>query len=81
MLSLIHFLRGSQRIVLQDLGEMLAEGEQPSISTLADRTMYDESTVARALRDLRSAHIVSMEQPCRGARARYEILAEECWFT
>jgi len=81
MPSLIHFLRGAQRIVLQDLDEMLTEGEQPSISALADRTTYDESTVRRALRGLREANIVSMNQRCRGARAQYQIHKEECWFT
>ena len=81
MPSLIHFLKGAQRIVLQDLGEMLARGEQPSISALADRTMYAECTVRRALQALRAEGIVSMEQERPGARARYQIRDEEHWFT
>ncbi len=81
MLSLVHFLKGAQRIVLHDLDELLAEGEQPSIKVLADRTMYTERTVQRALQSLRAANIVSMEQPRRGARAEYQIHEEEYWFT
>jgi len=80
-MELLRWLKGSQRIVYEELQKMLESGEQPSISRLADRVPYCERTVRYALADLRDLGIVSMRQPGPGYPAEYQIHEEECvWF-
>lgn len=79
-MPLIKFLKGSNRIVLQELHEMIADDQSPSISSLADRSAYTERTVQRALGRLREQGIIEMAQVCRGAGAIYTICDEDDWF-
>jgi DNA-binding transcriptional regulator YhcF (GntR family) len=66
-------LKGSQRIVFEELQRILAEGKRPSIMNLSMRTNYHNFTVWRALSDLRESGLIEVEQEARGAPATYSI--------
>ncbi len=77
-MNMLKFLPGSQRIVLEELAEMLKAGERVSIRRIAARTPYTERTVINALRGLRACGIVSMHQERVGCAADYRVVVEEC---
>jgi DNA-binding transcriptional regulator YhcF (GntR family) len=69
-----HGLKGSSRIVFEDLCRLLARGEQPSVTRLADESGYCRETVRVALCELRDQGLVEIRQANgRGSRAEYRI--------
>jgi hypothetical protein len=60
-------LKGSQRIIFEELARVLEEGEQLSVMTLSFRTNYNTKTVWQALVDLRESGLIDVEQEARGA--------------
>ena len=71
------WLKGSSRIVLDTVEEMLRAGQAVSVRRVAARVPYAEITVLRALRSLRGLGLVGMEQERPGCRARYCICIRE----
>ena len=76
MLTERQWLKGSARIVLDTVDEMLRAGQPVSIRRVAERVPYSEITVLRALRALRGLGLVRMEQVRPGCRACYRIMEE-----
>jgi predicted transcriptional regulator len=69
-------LKGAQRIVFDELVRTIENHEQPSISFLAQRTLYTEQTVRCALVKLHDMGIIRYQSYGRGKRAIYEVLEE-----
>lgn len=66
-------LLGARRIVFEDMCQLLAAGDQVSVSRLVAVTGYDHSTVHRALKSLRRDGVVEMTHRANGAPAQYRI--------
>lgn len=69
-------LKGAQKIVFDELAKMISAREKPSISCLAQRTLYTEQTVRCALVKLHDMGIIRYQSYGRGKRAVYEVLEE-----
>ena len=72
-----HGLTGSNRIVFEDLCQLLSIGVPVSITVLADKSGYSRSTIIRAMRHLRQANFVDVRHETNGKRAEYIILEED----
>jgi len=66
-------LKGAQRIVFDELREMLDQGEPVSIMRLAERSSYHPVTVSRALACLESFGLVHIHRTRPGRRSEYAI--------
>jgi hypothetical protein len=75
-LSAILGLKGSQRIVLDELNQILQRGGDASVMKLSVLTNYHYYTVWRALRDLREIGLIAIAHPKNGAPAQYSITVE-----
>lgn len=64
-------LKGSQRIIFEELRRLLAADKPVSQSILADRTNYHPVTVARALSKLQEYGIVTVKRTRPGCRSEY----------
>lgn len=64
-------LKGSQRIVFEELRRLLDDNAKVSQAILADRTNYHPVTVARALSKLQEYGIVTVKQTRPGCRSEY----------
>lgn len=71
-----NYLKGSQKIIYDALGELLAANRAPSVTALALCTGYSEPTVVRALQALRRDELIYYYQERPGQRATYAILAK-----
>lgn len=67
-------LKGSTKIVFDELNRALEDGEQPSIEDLADMTSYHESTVKTAIRNLVNLGLIATDRPGRGHKYTYQVL-------
>ncbi len=67
-----HGLKGSDRIVFDDICRLLASGEPVSIARLADASGYSESTIKRAVKRLRTCGMIEVHHQ-RGMNAEYRI--------
>jgi len=67
-------MKGANRIVYDELCQMLQLNQQPSVMRLADRTGYHETTVWRTLQRLQRWGLVRVEHLRNGQRAMYEVL-------
>lgn len=69
----LHGLKGTQRIVFEDLARLLLSGEQVSVMRLADESGYTCNAVHSALKQLKNAGLIEMCCSTNGARAEYKI--------
>jgi len=69
-------LKGSQRIVFEEVQRLLDMGEKVSVMKVSLLTNYHYMTVWRAFRGLRRLGLLNMTQTKRGAPAQYAITIE-----
>ena len=69
-------LKGSQRIVFEEVQRLLEMGEKVSVMKVSLLTNYHYVTVWRSLCDLRRLGLLNVDQPKRGASAQYAITIE-----
>ncbi len=69
-------LRGSRRIVFEELRKALERGEKPSITDLANLTWYSEITVKLAIQDLVQMGYITAYRAKRGQKYTYQILRD-----
>lgn len=69
-------LKGARRIIFEELQRALAQGEEPSITDLADVTCYSETTVKAVIGDLVRYGVIKATRPGRGCKYSYQILKE-----
>ena len=67
-------LKGSTRIIYEELMDMVLKKQQASVMALAERTAYSSVTVCNALQKLKAMGMIRMYQKKRGCAARYEIV-------
>lgn len=72
-----HGLKGSHRIIFEDLCRLIDNGDRISIRRLADESGYSAKTVWRSLIRLHEQGLVEIIHPYRGARAEYRIVGGE----
>jgi DNA-binding MarR family transcriptional regulator len=72
-------LKGSQRIVFDELRLMLDHGEPISIMRLANRSLYHPITVSRALSQLESCGLVYIRRAGKGRRCQYAVAEDLCY--
>lgn len=75
-LAAILGLKGSQRIVFEEVQRLLEMGERVSVMKISMLTNYHYVTVWRTLCTLRQLGLVNVEQRKRGAPAQYAITFE-----
>jgi biotin operon repressor len=73
-LTVAETLKGAQRIVYEEIARMLANNNNPSITSLAEQTGYSEPTVWKSLAKLRKEGLIEMYQPKKGMPAQYRIV-------
>jgi phage-related protein len=66
-------IKGAQRIVLEELVRLKAEGRRVSIVALADATGYSHKTTWRVVRELCEQGLIEVDHPYNGGRATYTI--------
>jgi hypothetical protein len=69
-------LKGSQRIVFEEVQRLLEMEEKVSVMKVSFLTNYHYVTVWRALCELREIGLLNVEQPKRGTSAEYSIAIE-----
>ena len=69
-------LKGSQRIVFEEVQRLLEMGEKVSVMKISLLTNYHYVTAWRALCDLRRLGLLVVDQAKRGAPAQYAITIE-----
>ena len=69
-------LKGSQRIIFEEVQQLLKMGEKVSVMKVSLLTNYHYVTVWRAFRALRCLGLLAMDQAKRGAPAQYAITIE-----
>ncbi len=67
-------LKGSQRIVYEEIKRMLADHHNPSVTALSEQTGYHFVTIWRALTVLRERGLLKINQAKRGTKADYIII-------
>lgn len=75
-LAAILGLKGSQRLIFEEVQRLLELDQQPSVMKLSMLTNYHYVTVWRALCDLREIGLLNVDQAKRGAPATYSIPIE-----
>jgi len=69
-------LKGSQRIIYEEVQRLLEMGAKVSVMKVSLLTNYHYTTVWRTLCDLRSLGLLVMDQPKSGAPAQYALTIE-----
>jgi len=69
-------LKGSQRIVFEEVARLLEMEEDVSVMKVSVLTNYHYVTVWRTLCNLRQLGLLKLKQPKRGAPAEYSIPIE-----
>jgi len=75
-LAAILGLKGSQRLIFEEVQRLLEMGQRVSVMKLSLLTNYHYVTVWRALCELREIGLLNVDQAKRGAPATYSIPIE-----